>query len=262
MTVTVTPAAVPAAAAVDLAVVSDAGAVTVQVYRRDSGGIGLIRPTLTPVTTAAVTLRDDEAPQGERVDYVVVNGSGVTVASASIDTPTWGTWLKHPTRPWLNRRLRYSGDDARVLAADRVMVHPDPGDYSGTVLPTMLYGPRYAAAADSVVLIAATAQLAADVEQIVLDGAPLLLDIPPEYGAGWRYVAVGDVQIARYWPDDLTNPWRLVTLSGVVRVAPTADPIEDAAGRTYASIPAESATYGAVPLRHETYGDLTLGVEV
>lgn len=209
---------------------------------------------------AVAPIYDHEAQQGTTVTYLLTNPDGVTLAMATVDLPLWGTWLKSPGRPFRNTRCHF-GHVAEIVAPLAREVYDV--EESGQVV---VYSAKRAAdrSGELVLVTRSLAQLEA-LRRLLSDGSTLLLDTPPRWNVGFRYISVGDV--ARERPlsmldgfGNLESEARLWKLADVVTVESPQGVSQGDPGRTYGSLPVLFATYTAIPATTATYEELATGV--
>jgi hypothetical protein len=198
-----------------------------------------------PVSGTALVAYDPEAPFGLPVSYTA-DGSGVTNSGVVTLTVDQG-WLTHPGVPTRSRSITVRSWGERSYAANQSVRYP-----LGRKYPIVASdGRRKAAVYDLTVLTSTLADMG-DLESMLDDLAPLLLQIPSSKGWGLvsEYVAVGDVKQGRI-VRIAAEPMREWTLPCSVVARP---PGGSQVYNTYAKSTALYATYAARKAAHTTYG--------
>lgn len=209
---------------------------------------------------AVAPIYDYEATQGTVVEYLLTDPDGNVQATVNVTLPLWGTWLKSPGRPYRNVRC-YFGSMPRVDAPLPREVYDVDGAGQVVVYSSL----RSADRAPSLRLVTQTLEQLEGMRLLLSDGATLMLDTPPSWNIGMRYLSAGDVGRERPLATsegfgNLEATARMWELADVVTVespqgVTTTDP-----GRTYASLPVLFATYTAIPATTSTYEELATGV--
>lgn len=209
---------------------------------------------------AVAPIYDYEATQGTVVEYLLTDPDGNVQATVNVTLPLWGTWLKSPGRPYRNVRC-YFGSMPRVDAPLPREVYDVDGAGQVVVYSSL----RSADRAPSLRLVTQTLEQLEGMRLLLSDGATLMLDTPPSWNIGMRYLSAGDVGRERPLATsegfgNLEATARMWELADVVTVespqgVTTTDP-----GRTYASLPVLFATYTAIPATTATYEELATGV--
>lgn len=206
----------------------------------------------------------------DHVQFMQVNTSTRTWAaspSVTLAQPSSIGWLKDPARPRLNIPLQCGSADIAApcdtgagayfigLAGRQFAADAKTMDIPGAARGTAAYSARKDFTS-TLRLVTRTLPDRDALEAILATGAPLLLQLPPEYGERDQYVQVG-----QYTEDRLTNdhrtPWRAFTLPYVVEDAPIG-PAQGPAGMNWADLSAYP-TWTALKATGKTWGDLSGG---
>lgn len=231
--------------------ISNTSGGSVYVFRRNALGVAAVREAQVGLSGATLTVYDYEAQQGTAAtDYIVTNVDGVQQATVQVTVPDWGSWLKAPGMPWLNVRVRPEKPGSETYGARRTVVEVEGSDY-----PVVLSQIRRAAAGDGVALACLSTAEVDSIRAVLASGDTVLLDTPGSWGFPWRYVNVGDVEVARVWDDGLGLDIgkRLVRLGGLVAAAVPTINVSIAQGVTYATVAAGYPSYAAIPPIRATY---------
>jgi len=252
MSTTVSAVAVPASAKVTLTITNSPSA-TVYVYRRDSLGVATVRASQDGLTGTSLTVDDYELRQGDSTDYLVTNQDGTLVASTNLTIPSWGSWVKSPSQPWLNAKVTFLGEKDTVYGANREVVWVE-----GAQNPVVLWSVRSGATTDSVSIACRTQAEVSALLALLSAGSEVMLDLTPSWNSKWRYCSVGDVAIGRVFEDGLglDNAWRVVELKDLVQIDNPITALQVAAGASYDAIPVKFPTYGSIPAILATYNSI------
>lgn len=230
---------------------------TFYVFRRDSAGTNVVRETsggdrVTDAGADAIVY-DYEARQGEATDYILTDADGTTLATVRDTIPAWGTWIKSPSLPYLNTLVYFGGQGKHQLSARRELLQIEDSQYAVALTH------KRAAPAGEIVLSTRTLAQRDALVDVLRSGETLMLDCAPQWGVPFRYISVGDVDVARVFDElGLDNSWRVFTLGGVVEVAPPLGVSSVDPGKTYDQLPVDFGTYAAIPATVATYNDLVL----
>lgn len=256
-TLTVTPN-VPSAY-MELGVTGSKPNTLLYIIRRDSQGSVLIRETSTGIAIYdgsgnIVGLRDYEARQGLATDYILTDENGKLVATQRVTIPSWGTWLKHPGKPFLNTKCLWNEDSEYTRAPRRVLLQPRGAKY-----PAAFYDTRSAPTAE-IKLATTSDEDARMLTSILADGGVLMIDVSPSFGIPVRYVSIGEVKGSRMGSltkRGLTVPVRVWSL----QIDEVAAPVGLPAGQafTYYGLANLYGSYIAIAATVPTYGDLAVG---
>jgi hypothetical protein len=182
---------------------------------------------------------DYEAPYNQAVTYEVIpsNGASGAVHSPSVTLEVDRPWLVHPGVPDLSvpvQILLPFGDETAVSSAG---VH----QIMGRATPIVITDGRRKAPTFSMTVVTDSDEAAADVDALLFDTAPLLLQVvqPGVTRSLYRWVAVGDVTVSSA-EQPFASQWREWSLACTTVDRPVGSL---QAQRTYADLPAEAASY-------------------
>jgi hypothetical protein len=233
----------------------------VYVLRRDKNGTTIVRPfsagTLlwqsgTPTTVP--TVFEYEARQGLETDFIVTDLDGSPVVSLRFVVPTWGTWLKHPGKPFLNLMCIWHEDSDYLRSVERTVLR-----IRGAKHPLTL-SDRRTSPAGQIKLKTTTSADARSFSALVGDGQVLMVDVPDDFGVPVRYVSVGSVSGERVSVGALIDEQaRIWTLDVVEVAAPIGLPAGQ--GFTYEGLSALADSYIGLAAIFASYEDLAVGME-
>jgi hypothetical protein len=248
LTATVQPGNVPPRVFLQL---TGATGTTVEVGRQDADG--RTRPVRggDPGTLSGGTWvgYDYESWFGQPMVYEAVTSGGTTL-SASVQLDVADVWLRHPGAPDLSVIVEIHGEPDETYALNRLVTAP-----LGRTYPIVTTDGRRKAKTATMVVATWDDDQRNALHNIVADGAPLLLDVPPAKGWGLehQYMAIADVTAARATPE-------LAEFGGRLWSLPYDEVDRPVGGQqaqwTYADVLARYATYNAVKAAYLTYNDL------
>lgn len=197
---------------------------------------------------------DYEAPLDQPVTYqatsaeregAVATTAPVTLASLDRD------WLKHPTKPHLNRRVSIRTYDGRNRKSRSAAIRPPLAKY-----PIIVHGNRQAPAGQLVIQTDGTAADLAAIDELLDDNADLMLQRPAVRGGESWYVAIDTTGMDRVDPghptvliERLPLPYEVVDRpSGEAEGGP-ADRYSEIATQTYNQVAAGYPTYVDLSMR-------------
>lgn len=198
-----------------------------------------------PVSGTTLTAYDPEAPIGLPVSYTA-DGAGVTNSAVVTLTGT-DAWLTHPGVPTRSQSIMVRTLGERSYAANQSVRYPLGGRY-----PIVASDGRRKAATYDLTILTTTLTDMGEIEDLLADMSPLLLQVPVDKGWGIvsEYVAVGDVKQGRI-VRLAVDPMREWSLSCSVVARPAGG---SQAFNTYGKSLALYPTYGARYAAHATYG--------
>ena len=255
---TITATADTATATVTLTIAGGTPDDQLLVVRRDDVGVQTLRATqdgsVTYDASGDATVVDYEARQGVETDYLLTTINGAVLASDNLTVPLWGSWLKHPGRPFLNTLVHFVQDESWERPAVREVIPIRGAQYPVVVAE------RRQAPTGTVTLLTLTDAQATALRAIVDDGQALMLDTPPRFGVPVRYISVGGFREVRAADSDvlLHVAARRWELSDVVTVA---TPVGVAAGQgfTFDALTASADTFASLTALYESFDDMTVG---
>lgn len=167
-----------------------------------------------PLTISAGTalMYDNEAPYGVSVTYTA-DGAGVTNSAAVNLSNIASVWLVHPGVPVRSLPVRVGSFGPRERSATQAVRYP-----LGRQFPIVASDGKRKAATYEMTLVTLDLEELSDLEGLLADLSPLLLNVPAEKGWGLtsEYVAVGTLtearlsRVAALWERTWTLPCTVV----------------------------------------------------
>lgn len=201
LTVTATeqPGATPPRVRLDITASGTPTVTSVAVTRTNMGGRAFPVRTADggrlPVSGAIATIYDYEIPYGTAVTYSV-EAAGASAVTASALLSVTVPWLVHVGVP-----ARSTTVDFRAETNDEEMWGVEQGVFPilGSDTPVVISGGVRYAPESTLLLRTDTPARKAALRQLLSDGSPLLLNVPPLMGAGLEtcYISVGPVRQRR-----------------------------------------------------------------
>lgn len=181
----------------------------------------------------------------DRRDGLVAESGPVTLDSQT------EAWLKHPAKPWLNRMITIRSWNTRQRQARRGVLTPPLRKF-----PIVVHGARGAESGQLVLQTADTDELDA-INEVLDDGADLMLQLPASWGGQSWYVAVSSAGFDRLEPmlPTLHIEHVGIAFDRVDRPEGAADGGHD---HMYELLPETYDTYNQVRAAHSTYLDLSM----
>ena len=229
---------------------SPSGSGTPTMYYRWAG---VPNASISEGYTYGAELYDYEARQKMFTDYILTDEDGIELATRSITTGAWGTWLKHLGKPYLNVKVKWHIDSEYTRVANRALLRA-----RGARFPAALHD-RRSAPTGSIQVVTETDEAARALTTLLEDGAVIMLDVSPEFGVPVRYVSVGDLSGNRLMTNGLGL--RIKARIWTLPIDEVAAPVGLPAGQgfTYANIAPLYGSYAAIPATTESYENLAVG---
>lgn len=250
--------------AVDLTVTAiPAGTVRMTIRRSYLGESSVVRDANSAATNGALTLvySDFETPFGVAVTYTAFasSASGAqlgTAQSAPVTITSDVPWISDPLSPGVATAVVLINESLQEIG------HDAPGQVvqiAESGLPVALMGVPGEASSVPLRFKAATSVNGFAIRQVLRQANPLLLRVPPVYGAhvpnidGLAYIAFTG------WQDvKVSGEHDQIVLSGGVQVAAPSSPVV-APPRTYGDVRNEANSYGDLTTMYDNYLELLRG---
>jgi hypothetical protein len=199
---------------------------------------------------------DYEAPYNQAVTYEVIpsNGAAGAVHSPAVTLEVDRPWLVHPGVPDLSVPVQILLPFGDETAATSAGVH----QIMGRATPIVITDGRRKAPTFPMTVFTDSDEAAADMDALLFDTAPLLLQVvqPGVARTLYRWIAVGDVTKSSA-EQPFESPWLEWSLPCTTVDRPVGSL---QAQRTYADLLAEAASYEDLLSLYETYRGVLTGI--